>query len=236
MIATPCRLFARLLALLILATPLPIAAAQPWDVAAAGAASDGKTDCDRRLPETSRRSRQGGRRRCTRVPAGTLPHRRQSVHPRQRDAPGHLPRAADHRTAQDRRKLTGSVLLAYAGRGSEEGPPFIRLAGNNASIAGLIIAYPEWKRSDVPPVPYPPCILSEEHRKRRRPRLLPRESVRRRSRSCAPIGTLSAMSPAIRSSGASSSIECYDIGHIENIHFWAVRRRLQPARSVLRVD
>ena len=40
--------------------------------------------------------------------------------------------------------LSGSVLFAYAGRGSTEGPPFIKLAGNNSVIAGLIVAYPEW--------------------------------------------------------------------------------------------
>src|SRR5439155_15610516 len=40
--------------------------------------------------------------------------------------------------------LTGSVLLAYPGRGSAEGPPFIRPAANNADIAGLIVRYPDW--------------------------------------------------------------------------------------------
>lgn len=35
--------------------------------------------------------------------------------------------------------LTDSVLFAYAGRGSRDGAPFIRLAGNNAAITGLII-------------------------------------------------------------------------------------------------
>ena len=58
-------------------------------------------------------------------------------------------------------KSAGSVLLAYAGRGATNGPPFIRLAGNNAAIAGLVITYPEWKQTDVPPVPYPPCVLAE---------------------------------------------------------------------------
>ena len=46
--------------------------------------------------------------------------------------------------------LTGSVLLAYEGRGAVEGPPFIRLAGRNAAIAGLIIAYPELRRRWCP--------------------------------------------------------------------------------------
>ena len=57
-------------------------------------------------------------------------------------------------------ELGGSVLLAFAGRGQEQGEPFIRLAGNNAAIAGLVVTYPEWKQSDVPPVPYPPCVFS----------------------------------------------------------------------------
>jgi len=38
-------------------------------------------------------------------------------------------------------ELTGSVLLAYAGRGTTNGLPFIRLAGDNAAIAGLVITY-----------------------------------------------------------------------------------------------
>jgi hypothetical protein len=43
-------------------------------------------------------------------------------------------------------KPDGTVLQAYAGRGSDKGPPFIRLAGDNAAIAGLVIIYPEWSR------------------------------------------------------------------------------------------
>jgi len=58
-------------------------------------------------------------------------------------------------------ELAGSVLLAYAGRGVTNGPPFIRLAGNNAVLSGFVITYPEWKQADVPPVPYPPCVLCE---------------------------------------------------------------------------
>ncbi|MCE5267983.1 MAG: glycoside hydrolase family 55 protein [Planctomycetaceae bacterium] len=57
-------------------------------------------------------------------------------------------------------KPDGTILDAYAGRGSQQGTPFIRLAGNNATVAGLIVNYPEWKESDVPPVPYPPCVES----------------------------------------------------------------------------
>ena len=59
-------------------------------------------------------------------------------------------------------KPDGTILMAYAGRGSAEGPPFIRLAGNNAAVVGLVVEYPEWKQSDVPPVPYPPCVASQD--------------------------------------------------------------------------
>jgi hypothetical protein len=58
-------------------------------------------------------------------------------------------------------KLVGTVLEAYAGRGSQEGEPFIRLAGHAATLAGLIVRYPEWKQSDVPPLPYPPTVLGK---------------------------------------------------------------------------
>lgn len=58
-------------------------------------------------------------------------------------------------------QILGSVLLAYAGRGKPDGPPFIRLGGNMSTLAGMIITYPEWKQSDVPPIPYPPTILAE---------------------------------------------------------------------------
>ena len=63
---------------------------------------------------------------------------------------------------KDDPKPDGSVLLAFAGRGKADGPPFIRLAGSNAAISGLAVIYPEWKQSDVPPVPYPPCVESHD--------------------------------------------------------------------------
>ena len=62
---------------------------------------------------------------------------------------------------EGRPKLDGSVLLAYAGRGAQTGEPFIRLAGSMATLAGFIVTYPEWKESDVPPVPYPPTVAAK---------------------------------------------------------------------------
>ena len=57
--------------------------------------------------------------------------------------------------------LVGSVLHAYAGKNQSETEPFITLAGNNATLAGFIISYPEWSKEIVPPIPYPPAVYSK---------------------------------------------------------------------------
>jgi hypothetical protein len=62
---------------------------------------------------------------------------------------------------EDRPKLDGSVLMAYAGRGVRDGEPFIRLAGSMATLAGFLITYPEWRQSDVPPIPYPATVRAD---------------------------------------------------------------------------
>lgn len=61
---------------------------------------------------------------------------------------------------EGRPKLDGSVLLAYAGRGTPESEPFIRLAGSMATLAGFTVTYPEWNEADAPPVPYPPTVYA----------------------------------------------------------------------------
>jgi len=116
-------------------------------------------------------------------------------------------------------KPDGTVLLAYAGRGSEKGPPFIRLAGRNAVVAGLVVVYPEWKQTDVPPVPYPPCV--ESHNTENVGVidccfLNPYEAIKlvRAARHLVRNVT------GYPSKRGISVDECYDIGKIENIHFW----------------
>lgn len=116
-------------------------------------------------------------------------------------------------------KPNGTILLAYAGRGSQKGPPFVRLAGNNSAIMGLAVIYPEWKQSDVPPVPYPPCIESHG-------------TVNVGISQCCllnpyeGIKLVNAARHLVRNVTGYPSWrgifvdECYDIGHIENIHFW----------------
>jgi hypothetical protein len=124
-------------------------------------------------------------------------------------------------------KPDGSVLLAYAGRGEPEAAPFIRLAGKNAAIAGLVVDYPEWKQSDVPPVPYPPCVYSSDT-----------DNVGV-SECCflnayEGIKFVRAARHLVRNvTGYPSKRglfvdECYDIGHIENVHFWPFGVAYQP--------
>ncbi len=52
----------------------------------------------------------------------------------------------------------GSVLLTTSGHGQPDGPPFITLDGDNATVAGFTIVYPRSDPRQVPPVPYPPAI------------------------------------------------------------------------------
>jgi hypothetical protein len=115
--------------------------------------------------------------------------------------------------------LYGSVLMAYAGRGDAAGAPFIRLAGGMATLAGFIINYPEWKQADVPPVPYPPTVQSGN-------------TVNVGVLDCCFLGAYE----AIHFDGAARFLvrnacgypsyrglfvdNCYDIGRVENCHFW----------------
>jgi hypothetical protein len=123
--------------------------------------------------------------------------------------------------------LSGTTLLAYAGRGSQEGAPFIRLAGSNAAVAGMIIEYPEWKQATVPPVPYPPCIESHDTNNvgvRDCCLLNPYEGIRLVRAARHLIRNVVGY-PIMRGIFVD---ECYDIGHIENIHFWPFGVNYQP--------
>ena len=59
-----------------------------------------------------------------------------------------------------------SVLLAYGGRGDEDGPAFISMEANSV-LEGVVIRYPEQEPTGVP-VPYPWAIdmCSAERRRR----------------------------------------------------------------------
>ncbi|HNR31470.1 MAG TPA: hypothetical protein PKI11_11330, partial [Candidatus Hydrogenedentes bacterium] len=116
-------------------------------------------------------------------------------------------------------ELVGTVLHAYAGRGAREGAPFIRLAGSTATLAGVTVAYPEWKQSDVPPIPYPPAVAGEHV-----------ENVA--VIDCCIINAYEALyfknaaRMIIRNIFGYPSMRglyidaCYDISRVENCHFW----------------
>jgi hypothetical protein len=194
-----------------------LAGERRWDVVESGAAGDGVADCtgvfQKLLDEAGRAG--GG---VVEVPAGRFRINGTLNVPANVTLQG-IFRVPPTTGPVAMTNLTGSVLFAYAGRGSTEGPPFIKLAGNNASIAGLIVAYPEWKQTDVPPVPYPPCVASRDTENvgvRDCLLLNPYEAIH----------LLRAHRHIVRNvTGYPSKRgifvdECYDIGHIENVHFW----------------
>lgn len=128
----------------------------------------------------------------------------------------------------DPSKLVGSVLLVYGGKGSEDGPPFVTLNAS-ATIAGVIIDYPEWSQKVVPPTPYPPCIVGKPG-----------------SDNCAVIdcALLNPYQGIIFDQSARFLISnvqgypikrgifvdrCYDIGKVQNIHFWPFGVTYDPA-------
>jgi hypothetical protein len=192
-------------------------AARRWNVLEAGAKGDGQMDCtaifQRLLDEAAQAG--GG---VVEVPAGRF---RIANHLR---IPAHVTLEGILRvpptsgpTPPDR--LAGSVLFAYEGRGATNAEPFIRLAGNHATLAGLVLAYPEWKQTDVPPIPYPPCVTSEDTENVSVQDCLllnPYEAIRFVRAHRHLIRNVTGY-PIRRGIFVD---ECYDIGHIENIHFW----------------
>jgi hypothetical protein len=207
-----------LLATLFIVAPLRAQSPAPrWDVLAGGAVGDGVTDGTavfQRLLDDAGRAGGG----VVEVPAGRFRLNGTLTIPANVTLQGifRVPPTSGPTAITN---LTGSVLLAYAGRGSMDGPPFIRLAGNNAALAGLIVAYPEWRQSDVPPVPYPPCVSS-------------RDTENVGIRDCLLLNPYEAIHLVRAHRHLVRNVtgypikrgiyvdECYDIGHIENVHFW----------------
>jgi hypothetical protein len=124
-------------------------------------------------------------------------------------------------------QLDGTVLLAYTGRGSREGDPFLRLGGEMAAVRGLTIHYPEWKQDDVPPVPYPPAIGAHGVND------VAIENVLIVNAYEGIHFTLTARFVVRNVFGYPSYRglyvdECYDIGRVENCHFWPFGVLYQP--------
>ncbi|MBN1817867.1 MAG: hypothetical protein JW828_10940 [Sedimentisphaerales bacterium] len=191
--------------------------AADWNVLGAGAVADGKTDCTAAFQKLLDQAGAAGGG-IVHVPAGQYAVKGNLVIPGGVTLEGTFTVPPTNR--HDRfPTYHGSVLLAYAGRGSQEGKPFIQLAGNMATVKGLIVHYPEWKQNDVPPVPYPPCILG-------------RGFDNLAVLDCCLINPYE----GIRFERAGRQLvrnvygypiwrgfyvdECYDIGRMENCHFW----------------
>jgi hypothetical protein len=83
----------------------------------------------------------------------------------------------------------------------------------------LVITYPEWKQTDVPPVPYPPCVVAERAENVAVQECLllnPYEGIKLIHAARHLIRNVTGY-PIKRGIYVD---ECYDIGHIENVHFW----------------
>lgn len=205
-------------------TPVSVVRTGERDVIAAGARPDGQTDnttiFQGLLDEAAR---QGGGR--VFVPAGQYAIRGTLRIPANVTLEGvsqYAPAvgdAGDPKTAT-KTSFGGSVLLAYAGRGARKGQPFILLAGHNAVLKGITVYYPEWQRSAVPPVPYPPCIAGAPNIENLAildcQLVNPYEAIRLEQSHRFLIRNV--MGYPIRRGLYINN--CTDIGRIENIHFW----------------
>lgn len=195
------------------AAPVPVR----WNVAEMGAVADGETDVTAVFQKALDAAHAAGGG-IVEVPAGQYCLRGTLSVPQSVTLQGtyRVPPTAPKTSPK---KPDGSVLMAFAGRGKAEGAPFIRLAGNNAAIAGLVIVYPEWKQTDVPPVPYPPCV--ESHNTDNVGitdccLLNPYEAIRLVRAARHLVRNVTGY-PILRGIYVD---ECYDIGRIENVHFW----------------
>lgn len=218
------------LRILLMASAASLALAAPggprWNVLEAGAVGDGRTDSTGVFQRLLNQAGAAGGG-IVEVPAGRYRIAGHLSVPANVTLEGvyRVPPTAGQAALSN---LTGSVLFAVAGRGSNDGEPFVRLAGNNASLAGLIIAYPEWKAADVPPVPYPPCVQSQDTENVGIQECLllnPYEAIRLVRAHRHLVRNVTGY-PIWRGILVD---ECYDIGHIENVHFWPFGVAYDPA-------
>ena len=187
-----------------------------WDACALGAVGDGATDCTEAIQKALDTALSAGGGVVT-LPAGRFVVKGNLSIPRGVTLEGTY-RAAVTIESKDQ-PADGTILYAYAGRGSQEGKPFIQLAGHNAVVKGLAVIYPECRHEDVPPIPYPPCIESHD-------------TVNVGVIDCCLLNPYEGMKFVRAARHLVRNItgypvwrgifvdECYDIGHIENIHFW----------------
>ncbi len=181
------------------------------DVKAFGAVGDGMADD---APAFQRALDHAGKVPGTtvHVPAGNFVLKAPIVVPPQTALVGvwHAPTAGT--------KMKGSTLVASCGKGEEDGPPLITL-GPDATLKGLTVYYPEQDNpDDIRPFPW--CIR------------LAGDNIS--VLDCLLINPYKGIDAGTRSAGRHfiSRVygqplrigifvdQCYDVGRIENVHFW----------------
>ena len=196
-----------------------------WNAVEYGAVGDGATDCTQPIQNALNDAAKAGGGTVS-LPAGRFTVRGNLSIPRGVTLEGTYRAAITIDSVGQ--KIDGTVLLAYAGRGSNEGVAFITLAGTNAVIKGVAVIYPEWNRKDVPPVPYPPCIESHDTNNVAVIDcclLNPYEGIKFVRAARHLVRNVTGY-PIWRGLFVD---ECYDIGHIENIHYWPFGLVYNPA-------
>ncbi|NIA12600.1 MAG: hypothetical protein GWP08_00875 [Nitrospiraceae bacterium] len=195
----------------------PVALGAAWNVLDEGALNDGKADCTAAFQQALDKAEAAGGGVVS-VPTGHF-----RIDGGLKVGAGvtlqGVFRAPPTNAVGAKAQLAGSVLLAYGGRGDATADPLLRLTGSNATVAGLLVVYPEWKQTDVPPVAYPPTVLAEHIDN---PSVLdccfvnPYEAIHFQG-----VGRFLVRNvygyPSFRGLYVDA---CYDVGRVENCHFW----------------
>ena len=114
----------------------------------------------------------------------------------------------------------GSVLLAYAGQGDAEGEPFIKM-GTSSTLKGVTIYYPEQIRAN-PPHAYPWTVQTNGFTDN----ISILDVTMVNPYQAVDLGTYPAGRHLMRNLYAYPLFkglyvnQCYDVGRLENIHFW----------------
>ena len=192
------------------AAPGAATAAGMWDVRAAGATGDGTTDDTAAFAKALAEAGAAGGG-VVHVPAGryllkgTL------------EIPSHVALEGVARAPATSAR-GGSVLLATAGAGEENGTPFLTLRGG-ATLRGITVFYPEQVAKN-PPTPYPWCVRGAGDNCAIVDVLLvnPYQAVDFGTNSCGRHFIKGLNAQPLRRGLLIDN--CFDVGRVENIHFW----------------